>query len=267
MKRIVSTGFALIALIVANAQQKEGKVTYERTVQMQVSFAGMNEEMQRMIPRSRTDKFELTFANNQTLYKAVEQEEEDEMMGGDQGGVQIRMMAQGANDVIYNNLETGKRVEQREVMDKKFIINDSIRPLKWKMTGETKMILNHNCMKAVATQISPRTMTTMDNGKLERKEIIDTAAIVAWFASDIPVSAGPSEFQGQLPGLILEMDVANGRQVYKAIELKDKADVAIIKEPTGKKQYTQEEFRKERDAMIQQMQHNNGGSNRVIRFN
>ena len=81
------------------------------------------------------------------------------------------------------------------------------------------------------------------------------------------MSAGPSEFQGQLPGLILEMDVANGRQVYKAIELKDKADVAIIKEPTGKKQYTQEEFRKERDAMIQQMQHNNGGSNRVIRFN
>ena len=267
MKRIVSTGIALLAIIVADAQQKEGKVTYERTVQMQVSFAGMNEEMQRMIPRSRTDRFELTFANNQTLYKAVEQEEEDETMSGDQGGVQIRMVAQGANDVIYNNLETGKRVEQREVMDKKFIINDSIRPLKWKMTGETKMILNHNCMKAVATQISPRTMTTMDNGKLERKEIIDTAAIVAWFASDIPVSAGPSEFQGQLPGLILEMDVANGRQVYKAIELKDKADITIIKEPTGKKHYTPEEFRKERDAMIQQMQHNNGGSNRVIRMN
>ena len=267
MKRIVSTGIALLAIIVADAQQKEGKVTYERTVQMQVSFAGMNEEMQRMIPRSRTDRFELTFANNQTLYKAVEQEEEDETMGGDQGGVQIRMVAQGANDVIYNNLETGKRVEQREVMDKKFIINDSIRPLKWKMNGETKMILNHNCMKAVATQISPRTMTTMDNGKLERKEIIDTAAIVAWFASDIPVSAGPSEFQGQLPGLILEMDVANGRQVYKAIELKDKADITIIKEPTGKKHYTPEEFRKERDAMIQQMQHNNGGSNRVIRMN
>ena len=267
MKRIVSTGIALLAIIVADAQQKEGKVTYERTVQMQVSFAGMNEEMQRMIPRSRTDRFELTFANNQTLYKAVEQEEEDETMSGDQGGVQIRMVAQGANDVIYNNLETGKRVEQREVMDKKFIINDSIRPLKWKMTGETKMILNHNCMKAVATQISPRTMTTMDNGKLERKEIIDTTAIVAWFASDIPVSAGPSEFQGQLPGLILEMDVANGRQVYKAIELKDKADITIIKEPTGKKHYTPEEFRKERDAMIQQMQHNNGGSNRVIRMN
>ena len=267
MKRIVSTGIALLAIIVADAQQKEGKVTYERTVQMQVSFAGMNEEMQRMIPRSRTDRFELTFANNQTLYKAVEQEEEDETMSGDQGGVQIRMVAQGANDVIYNNLETGKRVEQREVMDKKFIINDSIRPLKWKMTGETKMILNHNCMKAVATQISPRTMTTMDNGKLERKEIIDTAAIVAWFASDIPVSAGPSEFQGQLPGLILEMDVANGRQFYKAIELKDKADITIIKEPTGKKHYTPEEFRKERDAMIQQMQHNNGGSNRVIRMN
>jgi len=267
MKRVFALGFTLLALTTLKAQLKEGKVTYERTVQMQVSFAGMNEEMQRMIPRSRTDKFELSFANNQSLYKQAEQEQEEETNFGDNGGVQIRMVAQGANDVIYNNFETGKRVEQRELMEKRFIIHDSTRPLKWKMTGEAKMILNHNCMKATATQISPRTLTTMEDGKIERKEVIDTASIVAWFASDIPVAAGPSEFQGQLPGLILEMDVANGRQVYKAIDLKDKADITIIKEPTGKKTYTQEEFRKERDAMMQQMQHNSGGSNRVIRFN
>lgn len=267
MKIILFGGLCLLAFS-ARAQQKEGKVIYERTMQMQVAFAGMNEEMQRMIPRSRTDRFELSFANNQSLYKQAEQDPEEETVFGDEGGgVQLRMVTAGANDVIYNNFETARRVEQREIMDKKFIINDSIRPLKWKMTGETKTILGHPCMKATSTQISQRMQTTMENGKMERKEVTDTSLVVAWFASDIPVAAGPSEYQGQLPGLILEMDIAEGRQVFKALEIKDKADVAEIREPTGKKQYTPEEFRKERDKMMQQMQQNMGGPGRVIRFN
>jgi GLPGLI family protein len=103
------------------------------------------------------------------------------------------------------------------------------------MTGETKSILNHNCMKATATRISSSMRMNMDNGVMERKEVIDTSLIVAWFASDIPVTTGPGEFQGQLPGAILEMDISNGRQVYKATDISEKADVRMIKEPTGKK--------------------------------
>ena len=267
MKRIFSVCCALIAMLITNGQQKQGQVTYERTVQMQVSFAGMNDEMQRMIPKSRTDKFELIFGNNQSLWKSAEQEEEDIVHGGDEGGVQIRMVGQGTNDVIHNNFDSRKRVEQREIMDKKFIIDDSIPVMKWKMTGETKSILNHTCMKATTTQITPRMQTTIDNGKMERKEVIDTSYIVAWFANDIPVPAGPSEFQGQLPGLILEMDIANGRQTFKAISINEKADLALLKEPTGKKRYSPEEFRKERDKMFEEMQRNRGGPGRVIRMN
>lgn len=135
------------------------------------------------------------------------------------------------------------------------------------MTGETKTILNHNCMKATATQISQRMRMSMEDGKMERKEVADTATIVAWFATDIPVPAGPGEFQGQLPGLILEMNVSEGRVVYKATNISTKADVASIKEPTGKKRYTQEEFRKERDKMMEEMQRNNGGGGRRIIMN
>lgn len=269
MKKVLIAGCAIMSISLANAQQKEGKVIYERTSRLQISFQGMNEEMERMIPRTRTDKFELTFGNNQSLWKAAEQENDDETSfgGGDGGGMQIRMVVAGANDVLYNNFETGKRVEQRELFDKKFIIDDSISSLKWKMTGETKTILDHNCMKATATQISQRMQMTMDNSKMERKEVSDTSLVIAWFVTDIPVSAGPGEYQGQLPGLILEMDVNNGRQIYKALEFSAKADLAIIKEPTGKKHYTQAEFRKERDKMMEEMQRNNNGGQRVIRMN
>ena len=103
----------------------------------------------------------------------------------------------------------------------------------------------------------------MDNGKMERKEVSDTSLIVAWFASDIPVSAGPAEYQGQLPGLILELNVNDGRQVFLATEIAAKADIASIKEPSGKKHYTPEEYRKEVDKMMKQMQ----GGQRTIRMN
>jgi GLPGLI family protein len=266
MKSIFLLPLVFLSLTASRAQQKEGTVTYERIAQVQMRMQGMNEEMERMIPRSRTDKFELSFANNQSLWKQAEKENNDDNIQSE-GGMQIRMVIAGSDDVLYNNFETARRVELRELFDKKFVIEDSIRPLKWKMTGETKTILGHNCMKASAVNISRRTIMNMDNGNMERKEIDDTSTIIAWFATDIPVSAGPAEYQGQLPGLILELDVNNGRQTYKAIEISPKTDLASIKEPTGKKKYTPEEFRKERDKMMEEMQRNNPGGNRVIRMN
>ncbi len=257
----------LIAFSFLSAQQIQGKVTYNRTVKLQMSFAGMPGGMEQHLPSSRTDKYELVFGNNQSLWKQGEQEQEEEpTMGGE--GMQIRMVVAGSNDVLYSNFDNSRKVEKREMFDKTFIVDDTITKLKWKMTGESKMILNHNCMKAEAVRMSKRTTMNMDNGKLERKEIDDTAKIVAWFAMDIPVSAGPSEFQGQLPGLILELDVRNGDQVYLATGISETADLSMIKEPTGKKKYTQEEFKKERDKMLEEMNRNNGGGNRrVIRMN
>jgi GLPGLI family protein len=268
MKRIFTMTVAMLAMILSQAQQKEGKVTYQRTAQMQISFSGMNEEMQRMIPKSRTDKFELGFGNNQSLWRQADQENDDETgFGSEGGGFQIRAAGGGSNEVVYTNFETGKKVERREIFDKTFIVDDSTHPLKWKMTGETKNILGHNCMKATATQISQRMQMVMDNGKMERKAVSDTSNIIAWFASDIPVPAGPAEFQGQLPGLILEMDINNGRQTFKAVDISLKVDLATIKEPQGKKHYTPEEFRKEREKMMEEMQRNMGGGNRRIIMN
>lgn len=265
MKKYLFSAIGLfIAVFSLNAQQQQGKVTYERVSQMQARF-NIN-GMEQVMPQTRKDNFELTFGNNQSLWNAAEVEDD----GGtftSEGGAHIRMVVAGSNDVLHCNFETSKKTEKRELFDKTFIIDDSIRSLKWKMTGETKTILNMPCMKATAINISTRTMMNMDNGKMERKEIQDTATIVAWFTSSIPVSAGPAEYQGQLPGLILEMDISNGRQTFVATGISEKADLTIIKEPTGKKHYTPDEFKKEREKMLEEMQKNNQGGNRVIRMN
>lgn len=269
MKKIMIAGCCLLVTSLIQAQQKEGKVIYERVTQVQIRLntgTGNDEQLQSMLPKQRKDNFELTYGNNQSLWKQAEEApEDDNTFGGE--GMQIRMVMQGSNDVLYNNFDAKTRVEKREMFDKTFIIDDSIRSLKWKMTTESKTILGHNCMKATTTQVNRRMQMNMENGKMERKEVEDTAIVVAWFATDIPVTAGPAEFQGQLPGLILEMDIANGRQVYKALEISPKADVAAIKAPTGKKRYTPEEFRKEREKMMDEMQKNGAGPGRVMRFN
>lgn len=267
MKNIFAVCVLVCTVLLAQAQQQQGKIVYERTSLMQMSFQGMPGAMETQMPKTRTDKFELVFGNNQSLWKQAEKENDDQesSFGGD--GMQIRMVIAGSNDVLYNNFATGKRVEKREMMDKSFIIDDTISTLKWKMTGETKTILGMPCMKATTENIRKRTQLNMDNGKMERKEIEDTAMIIAWFTNSIPVSAGPAEYQGQLPGLILEMDIKDGTQTFKAISISEKADLAVIKEPSGKKHYTQEEFKKEREKMMEEMNKNNRGGNRVIRMN
>jgi GLPGLI family protein len=265
MKRILAAGAILFVAISANAQN-EGKVIYERVSQVQIRINDNNDALAQQLPRTRTDKFELYFANGKTLWKAAESDNDNDNVSSE-GGMQIRMVVAGNDDVLYTDLSTSKRTEKREMFDKTFIIDDTVQKMKWKMSGESKVILNHNCMKAVATDVRQRMQMMMDNGKMERKEISDTLQITAWFTSDFPVSAGPAEYQGQLPGLILEMDVNNGRQTFKAIDINAKVDVATIKEPTGKKHYTPAEFRKERDKMFEEVQKNNQGGNRVIRMN
>jgi GLPGLI family protein len=216
-----------------------------------------------MLPKMRTDKFELTFGNNESIWKHVDEEDDNDEFGGN--GMQIKMVGPGQNDVAFYDFTNARKVEQREMFDKKFIVADSIRKLNWKLTGETQTLLGHVCQKATAQNIGKRMQMNMDNGKMERKEITDTSTIIAWFTTDIPVPGGP-EFQGQLPGLILALDMNRGRMIYKAIEVSPKADLASIKEPVKGKKVTPAEFNEERNKMMDEMQKNNqgGGSTRIM---
>lgn len=269
MKRLLIASAMLIA-IPSLAQVKEGKILYERTAQVQIRIADDNPAFQNMIPKERKDKFELLFTDGKTLWQAVEEDiqNDETAFGGEGGGFRMLRMP-GGDEVFFHNISESKRVEQRDLAGKAFIIADSIRKMNWKVTGETKSILGHKCMKATAQRTQESMRITMDNGETKRERVMDTMNVVAWFTSEIPGSFGPSIYQGQLPGTILEIDVNNGRNSFKAIEISPKVDVARIKEPSKGKKATAEEFAKERDKFIQEMQQNGGGPGgiRVIRNN
>jgi len=240
----------------APAVLKEGKVVYERTLQMQISFRGMNEDLARQLPRSRTDHFELLFTTNKCLWQQLPNaSEEANTFSGGGGNVVMIRGGGGADDVSFTNLETGKRVDQRELNSKNYLVDDSITKLAWKLTDDTKTILGYTARKAVAKQYTSRATVAMENGELKRQVIPDTVNVVAWFTTSIPVAAGPL-FQGQLPGLILELDMNNGRSVYKAVEVSQKVNTGSIKEPKGGKRITAAEFAQEREKALEEMRRN-----------
>lgn len=202
------------------AQVKEGMVTYEEKVDAQ---------MRAMIPQFRTNKYELLFADNKSLYKAAE--EEPDLSEQPQGGGGMIMRFGGAENIFYKDFTTQTAVEKRELMEKEFIVEDSIRNISWKLIdGETKTIAGHVCKKAT--------------GKSERG-----FDLVAWYADDIPLSSGPGQFSG-LPGLILVLDVNEGEFVYTATDIQNKVNKSDIKAPSQGKKVTPAEFAKIRKELF-----------------
>jgi GLPGLI family protein len=259
MKKILVGSLALLTVMGLQAQQKEGKVIYQRSVEMRMVINSGDGPADPIV-RTRTDKFELNFANGKMILRQMEDDLPPE--GNNEGGMIIRTMGAGADDITYCDLDNAQKLEQKEFFDKKYLVGDSIRRGNWKLSEDTKTILSHICRKAVSQRIGKKTSMSMENGKMERKEIADTSEVVAWFTTDIPVSAGP-EMQGQLPGLILGLETNNGKTVYTALEVSPKADLAAIKEPTKGKKVTPDEFAKERSKMLDEMQKNGGGTFRM----
>jgi GLPGLI family protein len=248
---------SLLIVIHTQAQQQTGRVVYEFTRQMQIHMAGVQEGMEQAPPppRAHVIKLEVLFGNNQMLRRALEDNTMNDFPSNE-GGVQIRAFGMGDDDITWLNFADGRKVEQKEFAAKQYLVTDSVRKLSWKLIGETKNILGYACQRAVTTRLSKRSMINMNNGVMTKKEVPDTSLVIAWFTLAIPVPAGP-DYEGQLPGLILQVDI-NGNTTYKAIEVSPKADVAAIKEPKKGKKVTAAEFNNERDKAMEDMQRNGG---------
>ena len=261
MKKIVLLA-AILASVCVQAQMKEGRIVYERTVQFSSRLIGIDPSMASQLPKARVDQFELLFKSNQSLWQYLPTAENETEQSFSSGNMVIRF-AGASNDVSYFDLEKSLREDQKELFERSFVVTDSIRKLNWKLTDETKTILNHTVRKAISSRISTSTRMSMENGEMKQTSVQDTATVVAWFTAEIPVPAGP-EYQGQLPGMILELDIDDGRTVYKAIEISPKVNANKIKAPKDGKKLTAAEFNKVRQELMEEMRKNNpNGSIRI----
>lgn len=267
MKKLIVFA-ALFSSFSLMAQMKEGRIVYERITQLPTRFlSNMDPNIAAQIPKTRKEQFELLFSNNQALWQVIPDATND----GDantfaSGGVVLRF-AGGGTDVSYYDFNKGTSVSQREIAEKNYLVSDSIQKMDWKLSDETKTILTYTAKKATSQRITTRPQINMENGEMKRVMIPDTLTIVAWFTTDIPVPAGPGMYQGQLPGMILELDENNGQTVFKAIETSPKVSANKIKEPKDGKKMTAAEFAKERDRVMEEMRKNMPGGMQIRTMN
>ncbi len=219
MKKICLAILAVSALQVSYAQLKEGKIVYEQKVDMYRRM--QDEQMKAMVPQFRTSKFELNFADGQSIYKM--QEEEPDITENNGNGNVVMKFGGGSNE-FYKNFVTHKQIEKKELAETDYIIEDSLRHINWKLVDTIKNILGYNCKKAT--------------GKTERGNDIE-----AWYTEDIPVSSGPETFNG-LPGMIMQIDVNKGEIVITALNLEKSANKKELKVPSKGKKITPKDFEK-----------------------
>ena len=216
--------FVLVAFTVGNfvnAQVKEGTILFDQKIDMHRRIPAEDEQMKTMIPHFRTNKYLLVFADGQSFYKM--QEAEPDVTETNNGGG-IVMKFGGANSEYYRNLGTRKEIDKKELAEKEYVIEDTIRSIKWKLADDTKSILGYTCKKAI--------------GKTERGSEVE-----AWYSEEIPVASGPDVFCN-LPGMILLVDINKGEFVYTATELKKTVNVKDVKAPSKGKKMNAAEFAK-----------------------
>ena len=226
MKKIILSILvsAILSTLIINAQDKSsGTVVYEEVTKIEIKLEGEMAHLMKDLPKEQRAEKMLYFSPEASLYTAPEKEEEtDHGMGG--GGMRI-MMGAGPENKLYVDLKKEEVIEQREFMTRTFLINGEMPSSDWKITGEQKMILDYPCMEATKT---------------------DTASVVTrvWFAPTIPVKCGPGKYCN-LPGLVLEVDIDNGKRKMLAQSLDFTAPAKeLFKKPKSGKKVSNEEFDK-----------------------
>ncbi|MGA0557023.1 GLPGLI family protein [Larkinella sp. VNQ87] len=200
--------------------QTAGVVTYDYTrdflkMYSRLSFLSLDQKERikatyKNFDNSNKIKMKLYFNDDQSLYT-----NESEYWRSEDG----RWSSRNADYIIRRDFKNGTKSDVIEMLGKTYIIEDSLKTPKWKILNQLKDIAGHICMKA------------------ETEDPIKQQKIVAWFAQDIPGSAGPELSYG-LPGIILELDLDDGVVLVTAtqVELKDVSkELAATKKVKGKK--------------------------------
>lgn len=207
--------YLLLLFISANAPAQEfatrGKIEFEKKENLQRSFANSNmpQQARDMYPDTRITYYDLSFAGNQTIYKAGRDNNPPPLPG------RQMVIFQNTNDVLYSNFITGRKVARKNIFQDDYLFEDSIPPIRWKIGQETRRIAGYECRKAIG-------------------RIYDSVYLVAFYAEELVIKGGPEGIQG-LPGMILGLAIPRYNTTWFATKVElAQLDESIITTPTVK---------------------------------
>lgn len=262
--------FIVVAVLMTlnlNAQDFQGQATYISKSNMDLGSWGarMSEAQKKQIKarlKNRLEKiYVLNFNKEASAFK--ESDKLDAMSGAtDSWGKNF-----AAGDQ-YKNIRTNRQIQDQEFYGKRFLVKDKLQPIKWVMGTETKQIGNYTCFKATASVPSDElTWYSFSWDKLRRGNTTETAEseilmteVEAWYAPQIPVGHGPSEFWG-LPGLILEVSAGDTTMLCSKLTLNPE-ETLVIEAPNKGKETTKEEYQATLISKMKEFRDNRMGRGR-----
>jgi len=244
MKNTILMLLLVLPLFISAQTNNQGQVLYKETLQLRVELPEEHKQFASMLPSSRTTQMELLFNSEASLYKTFEREEGDYEESASEGNVRIKMVVANDDQQVYRKMGSREKVEKKGFMGKDFLISGEAEKLPWKLTGEKEEILGYACQKALIQDSSRN--------------------IVAWFTMELPIAIGPDGY-GDLPGLILKLEMAEGERVIEATKVALKPiDEKMIMAPRKGKKVSEEEYEKIVEEKTKEME--SGGGNQVIRM-
>jgi GLPGLI family protein len=213
-----------VSIFAQKNKTTEGVISFEEKTNLHKMIR--NPQAKAQMPEFRTTQMELYFKDKECLYVPVEDAENGESDNAGGGGMRMKMRMQAE---IYRNFANNKQIEQRDIMNNTYLIEDTLNASNWEFQeGATLQIAGFDCKKAIRT-----------DSMMGRKQ-----QIVVWYTEKIGLNAGPQSFGG-LNGMILKVDVNEGEMeiTAKNIDFR-KVKSSDIKAPTKGERMTRAEFRK-----------------------
>jgi GLPGLI family protein len=230
MKKILIT-IALIWPFLLSAQTNEGTIRYLITHNWVKKMAAVT-----YISQQQKDKMNYMYGNDSEWKKYAnlyfndtntKYENSDENPNSED----YQYAEKKETFFITRDFTNNKAYDATSINGRLYVIEDSIPVMQWKILNDMKEVAGHVCMNATYT----------DSTHLHQ--------VVAWFALDIPINAGPERFNG-LPGCILEIDINDGAVVISAdkVEMKKlNQEMALPKKKIKGKRVTEAEYQKALD--------------------
>jgi GLPGLI family protein len=142
---------------------------------------------------------------------------------------------------IYTDLVTDSITSVRGVFAQKYLLADTVLPIKWKFTEDRRTIAGYNCRKAIGV-------------------LHDTIAIFAFYTEKILVKGGPESIHG-LPGMILGVGIPKIHTTWFATGVEVSTGPLSLSPPSGK---GVRQNRKQLYAMIDQTMKDLGNFRKMI---
>lgn len=219
MKKFAITGIYFLLIFNIFSQNKSFEVTYK----VGTSNPKLTKK-KKEIKILKDIEYQLKSNFNESTFKIIKKNS-----SSFESNITIGRIA-SKDDIFYRNIKNKESIKYvSRFFDKgDSLIKETFNKYDWKLSKESKKIGKYLCYKATAEE----KYLSVSNGKYYKNYI------VAWYAPEIPISFGPSNYCG-LPGLILQVSKNNIHFIADKVIINTK-DMKIEK-PYAKNQLTEKE--------------------------